>query len=90
MWRGKMPDLFINSRERAAAISCIDAGRSWGYGNMMCRLSRAWALKLIEDGMDILPACLMARISQEEAEAFATYSKEDIIASFRRYTGVTT
>ncbi len=71
--------------EHDAIKVVIDIGKQWGFGNLIDRLSVAWALSLVDNHeLDIKTAWSAAGLDKERIER--GHTNDQIIQWMREYT----
>lgn len=67
----------VSSAERAAIRQCIEIGKAFGFGNMICHLQTAWARSLIDQyGLDVENA---REATAQDGRGYPFKMQEDIL-----------
>jgi hypothetical protein len=82
---------FLNVSEKEAVNTCIALGDQWGYGNLIDRLQKAWALKNLRfNSFTVKDACYAAHMSEAKVNQLMRNrpSREDFIKYLEECTGL--
>lgn len=73
--------------EREAVLQVLAIGEKWGYGNLIFRLQRAWALHLYEKfGLSLEAALAGARVATFRDGCLTDAEKRGLLISLRAAT----
>lgn len=72
--------------ERDAIRQVIEAGKQYGFGNMIDRLRFAWAIRLIEDhDMSVEAACAGAWMNKDETIRLGKMGRDEFLKQAKEH-----